>query len=108
MSRFTAPANYKWRSPFSDGGESIIAEQQIPAGPDDPLSWMQPVQFAIEPKYAEFFVQEALPDGSSRDHPLFPSCEDYLQSASWLMEEAKSMAERVHTQPVTPPPLYDT
>ena len=78
-----------------------------PAGPDDPLSWMQPIRFAIEPKHDEFFVQEALPDGSSRDHPLFPSCEAYLTSASQLVDDAKSLAERVHTHPVTPPPLYD-
>jgi hypothetical protein len=78
-----------------------------PNGPDDPLSWMQPVRFPIEPQRDEFFVQEALENGGSRKHPLFSSCEEYLQSASQLVEQARSLAERVHTHPVTPPPLYE-
>lgn len=82
-------------------------KQLTPGGPDDPLSWMQPVRFAIEPKHDEFFVQEVLPDGSSRDHPLFTSCEAYLTSAAQLVADAKSLAARVYTHPVTPPPLYD-
>lgn len=82
-------------------------QQRTPDDPDHPLNWMQPVTFAIEPGPDEFVVQEALPGGSSRDHPLFPSCEDYLQSARRLVDEAKSLAERGHVQPVTPPPLHD-
>ncbi len=62
---------------------------------------------AIEPGSDDFVVQEALPDGSFRDHPLFASCENYLQSACQLVEKAKSLAVQVHTHPVTLPPLYD-
>lgn len=82
-------------------------KQLTPSGPDDPLSWMQPVRFAIDPKQDEFFVQEVLPGGSSRDHPLFTSCEAYLMSAVQLVADAKSLVARVHTHPLTPPPLYD-
>jgi hypothetical protein len=83
-------------------------QPQRHADPDLPLSWMQPVTFAIEPTYEEFVFQEVLPDGNFRDHPLFPRCNAYLQLASRLTEDAKSLAGRIHnTQPVTPPPLYD-
>lgn len=83
------------------------AQRPAEDNPDHPLNWMQPLSFAIEPGPDEFVVQEVLPGGSSRDHPLFASCEAYLTSAAQLVANAKSLAARVHTHPVTPPPLYD-
>ena len=75
--------------------------------PNHPLNWMQPLKFAIEPGPDEFIVQEVLPDGRSLDHLLFQSCDDYLRSAGRLVEDAKSLAERVHSNTVSLPPLYD-
>jgi hypothetical protein len=83
-------------------------QQLTAADPNHPPPrWMNPMIIAIEPGPDDFAVQEALPDGSSHDHPLFMSCENYLQSACQLAETAKSLAVQVHTHPVTPPPLYD-
>ena len=81
-------------------------QQQTTDDPDHP--WMEPLKFAIAPGPDEFVVQKALPGANTCDHPLFPSCEDYLRSAGRLVEDAKSLAERVHTNnPLTLPPLYD-
>lgn len=98
---------------YSGGPTQIVPafeqpQQLTAADPNHPPSqWMNPMKIAIEPGPDDFVVQEAMSDGSSRNHPLFTSCENYLQSACQLVEKAKSLAEQVHTHPVTPPPLYD-
>ena len=97
---------------YSGGPTQILPtfeqpQQLTAADPNHPPpKWRNPMIIAIEPGPDDFVVQEAMPDGSPRNHPLFPSCDAYLQSASQLVDEAKSLAVSVHTHPVTPPPLY--
>ena len=98
---------------YSGGPTQILPtfeqpQQLTAADPNHPPpKYMNPMIIAIEPGPDDFVVQEAMPNGSSRDHPLFTSCENYLQSACQLVEKAKSLAVQVHTHPLTPPPLYD-
>lgn len=98
---------------YSGGPTQILPaferpQQLTAADPNhSPPNWRNPMIIAIEPGPDDFVVQEAMPDSSSRDHPLFTSCENYLQSACQLAGKAKSLAVQMHTHPVTPPPLYD-
>jgi hypothetical protein len=82
-------------------------ERQAAAESDDPpLGWMPLMASPIEPRQDEFFIQEVLPSNSSQDHPLFQSCEAYLQLASKLVDDAKQLADLHHRpQSVTPPPI---
>jgi hypothetical protein len=83
-------------------------QQLTAADPNHPPRiWTDPVKRAIEPGPDDFFFQEIMPDGRSLNHPLFPSCADYLRSASELVDEAKILEKKEHTQRVTLPPLYD-
>jgi hypothetical protein len=88
-------------STFEEPQQLTVADPNHP-----PPIWMNPMKRAIEPGPDDFVVREVLPDSSPHDYPLFPKCTEYLQSASELVDEAKILAEQVHTQPVTPPPLY--
>lgn len=82
-------------------------QQLTTADPNHPPPLrMNPMKRGIEPEPNEFLFHEVLLDDKSLNHPLFPKCTEYLQSASELVDEAKKLAEQVHTQPVTPPPLY--
>jgi hypothetical protein len=89
-------------SAFEEPEKHTVADPNHP-----PPIRMNPMKRAIEPGHDDFFVLEVSSlDGSARDHPLFQKCDGYLQSASELVDKAKSLAERVHTHPVTLPPLY--
>ncbi len=78
-----------------------------PADPNHPpRKWRDPQITAIQPRPDEFVFHETLPNGENCDHPLFPSCEDYLRSANRLVDDARKLGVQVHTTPVTPPPLH--
>jgi len=71
---------------------------------NDPSEYIPVISASIiplEPKSDDFWVKE--PSGAT--HPLFQTCENYVQTAQTLIRDAQQIAQSVHgSQSPTPPP----
>jgi hypothetical protein len=63
---------------------------------DDPALALLAKPYPIQPRWDDFYIE---------GQPLFPACQDYLDGARTLMNDARRISGQVHgTKSLTPPP----